>query len=267
MAGEVGTGIAGGALSGAGYGAQLGMGFGPEGAAIGAGIGLLGGGLIGAFQGAGAKKLRKAYDAAEKNINPIDPMQVAMLARYRQQERNLRAGTDTASAFAANQARNVAAQTQSNITRAGGPGLVGNLLRSQQALGGTIAGIGANASQGANQMLGAQGALTNLISERAYQLQREIRNIAMERSAAARQGLNNALAGGLAMIPQLAGGFSGGPKAAPTPGNMNTQAVGPKAGISNFGQPQTGTPWNGFQSQANYGFNYQPPAPNYALNY
>lgn len=205
MAGEIGTGIGGGALSGAGYGAQIGMGFGPEGAAIGAGVGALAGGLLGAFQGAGAKKLRKAYDAAEKNINPVDPAQIAMMARYRQQERNLRAGTDTASAFAANQARNVAAQTQSNITRAGGPGLIGNLLRSQQALGGTIAGIGANASQQANQFLGMQGALTDRISDRVYQRQREMRNIAMERSAAARQDLNNQLAGGLAMIPQLGG--------------------------------------------------------------
>ena len=204
MAGEVAQ----GALGGAAQGASAGMAFGP----VGAGIGAVVGAVAGGFQGGRAKKLEQAYQKLEKNIQPVDPGMQAYLARLRGQERAFRAGTDTSSAFAAQQARNVGAQTQANIARAGGPGVVGNLLRSQQALGGTIAGIGAQAQQGANFILGQSGGILGNISERIYQRQRELRNQAMSRAAGARQDVNNLFAGGLAMLPQIAGKF--GPKMA-----------------------------------------------------
>lgn len=214
MAGEVATSTLGGAASGAGAGFTVG---GPVGAVVGAVIG----GISGFSKGKQAKKLEKSYQNAEKNVNPIDPAMQAYLARVRQQERQFRAGTDTSSAFAAQQARNVGAQTQANLARAGGPGMVGNLLRSQQALGTTIAGIGANAQQGANQALGIQGGILGNISERVYQRQRELRNQAMSRAAGSRQDINNLLAGGLAMIPQLSGQFTQPHIGAPGMNNQN----------------------------------------------
>lgn len=210
MAGEVVSSVAGSTLSGAGTGATIGSVIPGIGTAVGAGVGAVIGAISGFAKGKQAKGLEKAYKNAEKNVNPIDPAMQAYLARVRQQERQFRAGTDTSSAFAAQQARNVGAQTQANLARAGGPGMVGNLLRSQQALGSTIAGIGANAQQGANQALGIQGGILGNISERVYQRQRELRNQAMSRAAGARQDINNMLAGSIAMIPQIAGGFKGG---------------------------------------------------------
>jgi hypothetical protein len=215
MAGDIGKGIFGGAVSGASSGAA----FGPWGA----GAGALIGGIGGFMQGKQAKKLDKAYQDSEKNIQVMDPLSMARLAQLRQQERNFRAGTDASSGFAAQQARNVAAQTQSNLMRAGGPGLVGNQLRSQQALGTTIAGIGANAASGANQILGMQGGLIDRLSERQYQRQRELRNIAMSRATAARQDINNQFAGALASLPQMGMQF-GGPKAA---GGMSGSSFNP----------------------------------------
>lgn len=208
MAGEVISGTLGGAAQGAAAGTMVAPG-------IGTAIGAVVGAVAGGFQGGRAKKLEQAYQKAEKNIQPIDPAMQQYLARLRQQERSFRAGTDTSSAFAAQQARNVAAQTQANLMRAGGPGVVGNQLRAQRALGNTIAGIGAQAQQGANQMLAAQGGILGNISERIYQRQRELRNQAMSRAAGARQDVNNLFAGGLAMLPQIAAKF---PKAAPQVG-------------------------------------------------
>lgn len=233
MAGEVVSSVAGSTLSGAGTGATIGSVIPGIGTAVGAGVGAVIGAVSGFAKGKQAKGLEKAYKNAEKNVNPIDPAMQAYLARVRQQERQFRAGTDTSSAFAAQQARNVGAQTQANLARAGGPGMVGNLLRSQQALGTTIAGIGANAQQGANQALGIQGGILGNISERVYQRQRELRNQAMSRAAGARQDINNMLAGGIAMIPQIAGGFT--PKSQFGVPGMNNQ----------FGSNTPNNPMNG----------------------
>lgn len=230
--------VAKGVLGGIGTGASAGMAFGPYGALAG---GVLGG-ISGFAQGKQAQKLDKAYQQAEKNIQVMDPLSMARLAQLRQQERNFRAGTDASSGFAARQARNVAAQTQSNLMKVGGPGLVGNQLRSQQALGTTIAGIGANAASGANQILGMQGGLIDRLSERQYQRQRELRNIAMSRATAARQDINNQFAGALASLPQMGMQFSGPKAVGGMGGGMNNNMSGPKFGLSNPQIPSLATP-------------------------
>lgn len=256
MAGEIGQGVFGGAVSGAAAGAPLG----PWGMAAG---GLIGG-ISGAIQGSNAKKLNSLYEQAEANVKTTDPMQMAFLQRLRQQERNYRAGTDASSAFAASQARNVAAQTQANLYRAGGVGAVNNLLRSQAVGNQAMAQIGANASQGANQMLGLQGGIIDQITARNLQRQRELRNQAMERSVSARQNLQNMFSGALAMVPGIAGQMGGGmgmagksamPMAGQqyNPGGMvgSTYVPGTTTGVQYNGMG-TGIP----QPQPNYGFNY-----------
>lgn len=217
MAGEVAQGVFGGAVTGASSGAPLG----PWGMGAGAVIG----GISGLMQGKNAKRLDKQYQMAENAVNPIDPGQQAYLQRLRQQERNYRAGSDATSAFAAQQARNVGATTQANLLRAGGPGTVSNLLRAQAGTNNAFAQIGANASQGANQVLGMQGGLINQIAERRYNRQREIRDQAMERSVSARQNLQNMFSGALAMVPGMTASMTPGIQGGGTQRNPNLSAL------------------------------------------
>jgi len=202
MAGEIGSAVLGNAVTGASAGAPLGG----WGMAAGAGIGA----ITGLLQGQRAKKLERDYQAAEKAIQPIDPAQMAYLNRVRQQERNFRAGTDPSSAFATMNARNVGGQTMANINRAGGAGVVGNLLRAQSGTNQAIAGIGANAAGQANQLFMAQGGLINRMADRVYERQVELRNQALERSVSARQNIQNSLSGALAMVPGMTGGMKMG---------------------------------------------------------
>ena len=202
MAGEIGSAVLGNAVTGASAGAPLGG----WGMAAGAGIGA----ITGLLQGQRAKKLERDYQAAEKAIQPIDPAQMAYLNRVRQQERNFRAGADPSSAFATMNARNVGGQTMANINRAGGAGVVGNLLRAQSGTNQAIAGIGANAAGQANQLFMAQGGLINRMADRVYERQVELRNQALERSVSARQNIQNSLSGALAMVPGMTGGMKMG---------------------------------------------------------
>jgi hypothetical protein len=192
--------------------------------------GALIGGIAGIGQGKRAKQLEKDYQNAENAINPVDPNQVAYLNKVRQQERNFRGGSDPSSAFAAMNARNVGGQTMANISRAGGPGVVGNLLRAQAGTNQAIAGIGANAGAQANQMLALQGGLIDRMADKVYQRQVERRNQAMERSVSARQNIQNTFQGALAMVPGIAGGINfgkmgGGQMGGRTQWTPNTSAV------------------------------------------
>lgn len=166
---------------------------------IGGAAGTLAAGLIG--QGVADKK-QKAYNKAEGAIPMVDPTQQAYLARVRQQERAMRAGTDPSSAMAQRLAGNIAGQTQSNLLRAGGPGMANNLLRSQAALGNQIGQIGANAATGADRLLSYQGGLIDNMANRVYQRQREIRNQALARYEQSRQDANNNIAASVGLLPQ-----------------------------------------------------------------
>lgn len=260
MAGEIGSAVLGNAVTGASAGAPLG----PYGMAAGALIG----GIAGFAQGQRAKKLERDYQAAEKAIQPIDPAQMAYLNRVRQQERNFRAGTDPSSAFATMNARNVGGQTMANINRAGGAGVVGNLLRAQSGTNQAIAGIGANAAGQANQLFMAQGGLINRMADRVYERQVELRNQALERSVSARQNIQNSLSGALAMVPGMTGGMkmgggaaAGGAAPQSTGGGLvgNQYVPGVQPGVNYQGLP------TGINPNPNYGFNYQAPRPNYGF--
>ena len=199
MAGEYAKGITGGALTGASTGFMVG---GPVGAAIGGGIGALAGGL----QAGAAKRQRLAAEAADKAVNPIDPVQQAMLNRIGGVERSLRAGTDPASGFAKQSQQNALAQTQANMVR-GGIGNVNNLLRSQNAANTGFAQIGAAASQQANSLIPLQANIQNIITERVYQRQQQKRADAYAKAEQGEQDLNNLLSGGIGTALQF--GMSG----------------------------------------------------------
>lgn len=150
------------------------------------------------------KRLKSDFERADAGVNPIDPNQIAFLNRLRAQEQRFRAGTDPSSAFAMMGARNMGAQTQSNLLRAGGPGSVGNLLRAQQMTNQGIAGIGAQAAAAGNQLVGMQQGMTNLIADRVYNRQRELSNRALAMWQQNRQDVQNAISGITSTLPDMA---------------------------------------------------------------
>jgi hypothetical protein len=121
-----------------------------------------------------------------------------------------------------------------NISRAGGPGVVGNLLRAQAGTNQAIAGIGANAAQGANQMLALQGGLIDRMADKVYQRQVERRNQAMERSVSARQNIQNTFQGALAMVPGITGGINFGKMGGGQMGGGRTQIIPNTSAVKNF---------------------------------
>lgn len=202
------NGVLGGATQGASTGFAIG---GPWGAAAG---GLLGG-IGGLVEGNRAADLRKKYEQADKNIPLYDAGQVAYLNKVRQQERLMRAGADASSAFAMRGALNAGAQTQNNLLRATpGVGAVQSLLRSQALTQNQMGGIGANATQAANSLLGLEGTLINNAAQRVLDRQREIRNRYMAESAQARQDINNRFAQGISAFPSI---YAQGGQRTPSP--------------------------------------------------
>lgn len=215
----------GSAVSGVAAGAPLG----PVGMAVGGGVGL----LSGIFTGMQANKLDREYKKAESALEPNSPDQIAYLNSIRQQERNFRTGTDPSSGFAMQNLRNAQSQTQANLMRAGGPGVVNNLLRSQAVTNQGFANVGANAAAQANQLLQFQGGLIDNIQNRKYQRQREIRNQAMERAASARQNIQNTFQGALAMVPNMTGQM-GAPKMGGVTGRVFDPLSATSPGVGTF---------------------------------
>lgn len=195
MANGAWTGALGGAASGAGAGSM----FGPIGTGVGAGIGL----ITGLMSGMENDKARKSAQNAAK-IPFEDPAQVAYLNRVRRQERQQRAATDPSSAFAAMNARDALAQTQSNLLRAGGASATQGALRAQNLTNNAFMGIGAAAGQRADQLLQYQGGLIDNMAQRRLDLQKDNRALLQSEYVAGRQNLNNTLSQGIGMLPGLA---------------------------------------------------------------
>lgn len=203
MAGEVATGIGGGALEGASIGSFAG----PYGAAIGA----VGGAIYGGIQGANANSTNRKATAAANAIPLVDPTQQAFLNGVQRRERQMRAATDPSSAFAALQAKNNLAQTDANIVRGAGgnsAALTTNLLRAQAQNNQVNAQIGANASNSANQLTGLEGGLVNDLASRRLKLQEFKRNQLYAQLVGQQQNLNDQLSGGIGLATQMR--FNGG---------------------------------------------------------
>lgn len=200
MAGEVGKGIAGGALSGAATGFTVG---GPLGAAIGA----VAGGLYGLGQGKRARASRMAADAADKAVDPNSARINSLIGKLDQLEGSYRAGTDPSSAFAKQGVGNALAQTQVNMVRAG-LGNVNNLLRSNQQAATGYQQISAGAAQNADRIMDMSSQLKWNLDQRIYDRQLQRRAAAMATAATREQEVNNLFAQGLGTAPQLAGSFT-----------------------------------------------------------
>ena len=157
----------------------------------------------GALQGGQANKLMDKMWAQDNQIPLYDPMQQAALQKVRQQEKQFRAGTDPNSALANRMVGQAAAQTQANLMRGGGPGLVQNLLTSQRTAGNQYAQIGANAAAAANQMLPMELNLVGDMAKRAYDRQRYRRDIYFAQAEQRRQDANNNMMAGIGLLPEL----------------------------------------------------------------
>lgn len=197
--GEIGRGVAGGAMQGAALGTTIAPGVGTG---IGAGIGA----IYGALQGSAARRKRLAAEAADKAVNPIDPNLVAFNNRLGQLERSYRAGTDPASGFAKGAIGNAVAQTQANLVRTGRAS-VSDLLRAQGQGNIGYGQVGAAAAQRADNLIPLQGNIQAMLSERIYQRQQQRRADAYARASQAEQDVNNLFAGGLGTIPDMVAGF------------------------------------------------------------
>jgi hypothetical protein len=156
------------------------------------------------IQASKTKGLRQDFERADAAVNPVDPNQTAFLNRLRTQEQRFRAGTDPSSAFAMQSLNQQDAQRQRNLLRAGGPGSVGNLLRSGQIAGQGAAEVGGRAAAMGNQLVGMQMGMTNLIADRVYERQRELSTRALGQWQQNRQDVQNAISGMTATLPDLA---------------------------------------------------------------
>jgi hypothetical protein len=109
-------------------------------------------------------------------------------------------------------AQQAGAQTQSNLVRSGGPGIVQNLLSSQNVTQRNLAQAGALAAQGADRMLGMQGDLTNMMAQRRYDRQRYRRDLALMQGTQMQQDANNQMMSAIALLPQakIGGGLLSG---------------------------------------------------------
>ena len=163
---------------------------GPAGAAVGA----FAGGLA---QNSAANRKMGEWNQLDRAIPLNDPY---------------RAGADPSTALANRMAQQAGAQTQSNLVRSGGPGIVQNLLSSQNVTQRNLAQAGALAAQGADRMLGMQGDLTNMMAQRRYDRQRYRRDLALMQGQQMRQDANNQMMSAIALLPQakIGGGLLSG---------------------------------------------------------
>lgn len=165
--------------------------------------------IRGGIQSGQSRKMMGEMWREDAKIPLYDPLQQSMLGRLQRQERQMRMGTDPSTALAMRNIGQVAAQTQANLARAGGPGLVQNLLSSQRTAGSRFAEAGANAAAAANQLINPQLGLIGDMARRAYDRQRYRRNVlfaqAQQKKADAASSMEAGM-GSLAMIPSFMGG-------------------------------------------------------------
>lgn len=199
-------------------GASMGASLGPYGALA----GLIIGGVAGGVKGDNVRKQRLAAEKADREINPINPQEQALLNRLNMLETSYRSGTDPASSFARYAQQNALAQTQANIARTGVGG-VSNLLRAQAQANIGNAQIGAAAARNADSLLPMQVSIQNAITERLYQRQQQRRADAYARHAQGQQDLNNMFSGGMATMPNTLGSMKGTKSTQPSSASMTQQ--------------------------------------------
>lgn len=164
----------------------------------------------------------------DAKIPLYDPMQQAALQKIRRQESYFRAGADPNTALANRLAGQAAAQTQANLMRGGGPGLVQNLLSSQRVAGDQYAQIGANAAAAANQMLPMELGLVGEMAKRAYDRQRYKRDVYFAQAAQKQQDANRSINAAISSAGNILAAYSG-PQGGP--GKLKTNLDASKIGV------------------------------------
>ena len=147
-------------------------------------------GFMAGRRGAQAKAKYKEWENRDAAIPLDDPEQRSILNRLGTQERYYRAGTDANTAYANRLAANAGAQAQANLVRAGGPGVIQNLLSSQAVTSRQLGANAAIAADRANEMLGARNSLTTLMAERRYSRQKYRRDQALQEAQDYRDSAN-----------------------------------------------------------------------------
>lgn len=213
-------------------------------------------GIQAAVQGGKAKKQNALSDKLDSQIPLNDPVQQSFLGKLQRQEKFYRAGTDASTSFANHNVRDAAAQAQSNLMRAGGSSATQNVLRSQGVANRGFAGNAAQAAGMADGMLGMQGNLINMMSQRRYDRQRYARDKALMQGQQYQQNSNNLVSSLYSTLGTMAGnmggvgggGAAGGAKSA-AGGQMN-QVPPMNTGQASFSQPMYENSTPGFGGNA-----------------
>lgn len=150
-----------------------------------------------------AKKQRRAYSAAESAIPEQDPLQVALLDNIKQTKKAFMSGTDPISSYTRQQSRNLADQTQSNLTRMG-RGNASDLLRSQRMGDQAQQASSARSAQTGLGLMGMQGTLTNAMADRSFKTQWARANRLWSEYAQSKEDSNAQIMAGLGVFPDLA---------------------------------------------------------------
>lgn len=189
--------------------------------------------IRGGIQAGQAKRGMEKMWREDAKIPLYDPMQQAALQKIRRQESYFRAGADPNTALANRLAGQAAAQTQANLMRGGGPGLVQNLLSSQRVAGDQYAQIGANAAAAANQMLPMELGLVGEMAKRAYDRQRYKRDVYFAQAAQKQQDANRSINAAISSAGNILAAYSGPAGAAKSAAAGSAKAVtAPSAGVN-----------------------------------
>lgn len=202
------------------------------------------------------------YKKADAAIPLYDPNMLALEGETERRRRSFEAGADPLTAFNIRQVNQTGAQTQENAIRAGARG-VGDLMRVQANTNEGIAGASALAGRRADNAFAMEGNLTSAAAKRVYDRKMSDTQLMWNQYARAREDANRQRSAGIGMLLGIgasAGGPVGGPKVAGTPSVPAIPDTTGTMGTNYFDSL-------GYGSSNNYGFNYQPPSPNYGFGY
>lgn len=211
-----------------------------------------------------AKKMRKEYDAYERSIPEQDPGMVNLLGETRRRRRAFDAGTDPMTSYTQQQITNQGAQTQENAVRSG-RGNLGDLMRVQAGTNAALAQSGAYASRNSAALFEMEGNLVGAMADSLYNRQLFKANLLWYEYARKREDANRSTSAGIGLINQptnvMGGGGAGqGLKSYTNQGNaahpQQSSTTSGAADNPNLNSLLSGMKYN---SQSNYGFNYQQP--------
>lgn len=200
------------------------------------------------------------YKKQDSLIPMYDPNVLALQGQTERRRRAFEAGADPITAFNIRNIKQNGVQTQENALRAGARG-PSDLMRVQAQTNEGIAGASALASRRADNAFAMEGDLTNAMADRVYRRQMSNSQLAWNQYARSREDANRQRQAGLGMLLGI-GGQVGSVAGAPKTMGAGA-AAGAAAPTSSFNVNSFGS----YSSPQNFGFNYQPPSPNFGFGY